>query len=284
MRVNRDLEKVAIELLRKYKIKPKKKLGQNFLVSSKIIKKIVDFANLSRNDVVLEIGGGLGFLTKVLAERAKKVIVIEIDRKLIEAMKEYLEDAHNVEVIHADVLKVKLPKVDKIVSNLPYSISSEITFKLLEEAEFNLAILTYQKEVVNRMIAKPNTEDYGRLTVMVNFYAYVEPLLYIPRYYFYPIPDVDSMTVKLIKRKLDFSEEFKQLFSDVVKEMFTQRNKLWRKVLRTYLIRKGYSRNLADNIVNSTELHHIKAERVRELTLQDFITITQFLLSRLNHL
>jgi len=275
-----NLRKYAIYLLKKYNIRPKRSLGQTFLVDLQTINKIVEHANLSKSDVVLEIGGGLGFLTKKIAERAGKVITIEIDRKLIEAMKEVLDDIKNVEIIYGDALEIELPKANKVISNLPYSISTEITFKLLEEVPFEVAILTYQKEVAQRILAKPANENYGRLTIMVQFYATVEQILYIPKYYFHPIPKVDSATLKMKRKKLELSQNELQLFKEVVRNLFTQRNKLWTKVLKGYLIRNRVSKGQADKIVNEC-LKEIKAKRVRELTMADLVSITRIIKSSL---
>ena len=274
MSFSRDLRRYAIYLLKKYDIKPKRSLGQTFLVNAQVINRIVECANLSKNDTVLEIGGGLGFLTKRLGERAGKVITIEIDKKLVEAMKEVLDGIDNVEIMHGDALKVELPKVNKVVSNLPYSISTQITFKLLRDVPFQLAVLTYQKEVAQRILATPGNEDYGRLTIMVQLHANVERILYIPRYYFYPIPKVDSVTLRIKRKRAELSEEEVQLFEEIVRELFTQRNKLWKKVLKRYLIRIGVDKGLLNSVIEKCS-EGVKANRVRELTIYDLMKITR---------
>lgn len=274
MVLNQDLRRYAIYLLKKYNIRPKKSLGQIFLVNAEVIDKVVKCANLSKRDIVLEIGGGLGFLTKRIAEEASRVITIEIDRRLVEAMREVLNGISNVEIIHGDALKIKLPEANKVISNLPYSISTEITFKLLEEVPFELAVLTYQKEVAQRILAEPGSEDYGRLTIMVQLYAIVKHALYIPRYYFHPIPKVDSMTLRIERKEPELSPDELILFKEVVRDLFTQRNKLWMKVLRRYLMRRGLSEKLASEIVE--RIHkEVRASRVRELTVLDLIRITK---------
>jgi len=274
MSFSRDLRRYAIYLLKKYDIKPKKSLGQTFLVNAQVINRIVECANLSKNDTVLEIGGGLGFLTKRLGVKAGKVITIEIDKKLVEAMKEVLDGMDNVEIIHGDALKVELPRVDKVVSNLPYSISTQITFKLLRDVPFQLAVLTYQKEVAQRILAMPGNEDYGRLTIMVQLHANVERILYIPRYCFHPIPKVDSVTLRIKRRRAELSEEEVQLFEEIVRELFTQRNKLWKKVLKRYLIRIGVDKGLLNSVIEKCS-EGVKANRVRELTIYDLMKITR---------
>ena len=271
-----DLKKIAIRLLKKYDIRPKRRMGQTFIINPYFINKIVDAAELQKNDVVLEIGGGLGFLTKAIAKRVKKVISIEIDKRLISAMREYLKDLNNVEIVYADALKIKFPKVNKIVSNLPFSISTQITFKILKEIDFELAVLTYQKEVVERMLAKPGSPNYGRLTIMVNFYANIEPLFLIPKYNFYPIPEVDAFSIRMVKKSLPYSLDFLELFDDLVRVLFTQRNKKWSKVLRRYLKEKGMNVQEINNIFS--KLKEIRVERVRELSIDDLINITNTIL------
>ena len=164
------------QILKMFNIKPKKSLGQNFVVSSALIRDLIKFSSLSNKDLVLEIGAGIGTLTIELARMARKVIAVEIDKKLIEVLKWRLKEFENVEIIHGDILAMKLPEVDKVVSNLPFNISSPVTFKLIEEASFRFAVLTYQKEFAERMVAQPGSPNYGRLTVALNLLAGVEGL------------------------------------------------------------------------------------------------------------
>ncbi|RLG57870.1 MAG: 16S rRNA methyltransferase, partial [Candidatus Hydrothermarchaeota archaeon] len=142
-----------MNVIRLYNIKPKEKLGQVFLIDERVLKREVEYAELSSKDVVLEIGSGFGSLTKFLVEKAKKVYAIERDSTLIEVLKSYVI-AKNLEIIQRDALRITFPEFNKCVSNLPYVISSPITFKLLKH-DFEKAILTYQKEFAERLIAKP---------------------------------------------------------------------------------------------------------------------------------
>ena len=142
-------------LLKRYNVRPKKKRGQTFLTSHSVVRDIVDLAEISKQDDVLEIGGGFGILTQQLAEKARHVHVIEIDPSLVMALGDALKDFTNVNIIDGDALKVDLPKVTKIVANLPYSISSEITFRVLREMDFEVAFLMYQKEFASRLVASP---------------------------------------------------------------------------------------------------------------------------------
>jgi len=274
--LSRSLRDYAIYLLRKYGVRPSRRLGQTFLVDEGAIERIVDSAHLSERDLVLEIGGGLGFLTREIAERAGEVVTVEVDGRLVRALREVLRGFDNVRIVHGDALKVRLPAANKIVSNLPYSISTRVTFRLLDEVPFELAVLTYQREVAYRMMAGPGSPDYGRLTVMVQLRAELEEVLYIPKYSFYPVPRVDSVTLKMRRRAVDLSERELRLLSDVARCLFSQRNKLWPKVLRSCLLRSGVGEEAAEEAVRMC-LEAVEVKRVRDLTVEDVVSITKAL-------
>ena len=203
------------------------KYGQNFLVDEKVALKEVEYAQVFPTDVVLEIGPGKGVLTKLLAERARKVIAIEIDEKLVDNLINWVPD--NVELIHDDVLNVdfnSLPYFNKVVSNLPFEISSPLTFKLLDY-DFDFAILIYQKEFANRMVADVGSEDYSRLTVGVYYKSVCDVLDIVSKNCFDPVPKVDSCIVKIVPRKEPpFIIENEGLFFDLTRELFNQRRKM----------------------------------------------------------
>jgi 16S rRNA (adenine1518-N6/adenine1519-N6)-dimethyltransferase len=204
----------------------KTKLGQNFLINKKVAEKEVEYASINAHDTVLEIGPGRGVLTNLLASKAKKVVAVEIDKKLVEKLREILPK--NVELINKDVLKMdfkNLPKFNKVVSNLPFQISSPFTFKLLDY-DFELAVLIYQKEFAERMIAKPKTSNYSRLSVNVYYKAYCEKLGIVPKSCFSPQPKVDSCIIKLVPRKspaFDVLDE--RFFFDLTRNLFNFRRK-----------------------------------------------------------
>ena len=204
----------------------KAKLGQNFLINKKIAEKEVEYASINMQDTVLEIGPGQGILTYFLASKAKKVIAVEIDKKLVEKLKKTLPE--NVELINNDILKIdleNLPKFNKVVSNLPFQISSPFTFKLLKH-DFELAILIYQKEFADRMVAKPKTSSYSRLSVNVYYYANCEILEVVSKSCFRPQPKVDSRMIKLIPRMSPaFNVDDENFFFDLTKNLFNFRRK-----------------------------------------------------------
>ncbi|AIU70135.1 16S rRNA methyltransferase [Thermococcus eurythermalis] len=205
-------------LIYKYNLRPNRDLGQNFLIVPDIIERNVERAELSEKDTVLEIGPGLGVLTKELAKRAGKVYAIEKDRRIIEILRnEYAWP--NVELIEGDAVRVEWPSFDKMVSNLPYQISSPVTFKLLRH-DFERAVLIYQLEFAERMVAEPGDKNYSRLSLMVQAKANVEVVERIGRGAFWPRPKVDSAVVVIKPKPRD---ERIELNKDLVKALFQHR-------------------------------------------------------------
>lgn len=218
--------------LRKYKIKPSKKFGQSFLVDENIIKRMIEYAEVNNNDTVLDIGSGLGFLTELLAERARKIIAVESDIRFANFLKEKFSENRKIEVWSGDFLKFNFKnRYNKIVSSPPYSIASKILFKLLEE-KFTLAVLLLQKEFATRMIAVPGSSEYSRLTVMTRIKAEVEKLEDVPNTAFYPKPKVSSTIIKIKPMKIAFEISDMFLFEKIVKFMFTQRKRKVKNVLQ----------------------------------------------------
>ncbi len=204
----------------------KKNLGQNFLIDKDVAEREVNYADISKDDVVLEIGPGKGVITKLLANHAKKVIAIELDKNFIYFLEKSMPK--NVELINGDAVKVdfeRLPKFNKIVSNLPFQISSSITFKILNY-DFDLAVLIYQKEFANRLIAVPGSKDYSRLSVGVYYKAKCRILENVSKTCFKPQPKVDSSIIMLRPRKNPpFSVIGEKLFFDLIKNLFNHRRK-----------------------------------------------------------
>jgi len=211
----------------------KYKLGQNFLTDINTAKREVQYAEIKSDDIVLEVGPGKGILTKILAEKAKKVIAVEIDKKLVEDLRRILPD--NVELLNEDILKIdlnKLSKFNKIVTNLPYQISSPFIFKILEY-NFEKAILILQKEFAERLVAEPGDKAYSRLTVSVFYKAYCEMLETVPKGRFNPVPKIDSAIIEIIPRKYKpFELKDEELFYDLVKKLFSHRRKKIKTILK----------------------------------------------------
>ncbi|MBO4498202.1 MAG: 16S rRNA (adenine(1518)-N(6)/adenine(1519)-N(6))-dimethyltransferase RsmA [Lachnospiraceae bacterium] len=201
----------TIGILKKYDLMPRKKFGQNFLIDGHVIEKIIDAAGVTEDDCVLEIGPGIGTMTRHLCERARKVIAIEIDRDLVKILKEdILKDYTNLTIINEDVLKVDIEELVrtenggrpvKVVANLPYYITTPIIMGLFEKhVPMESMTLMVQKEVASRMCAQPGTKDYGALTVAVSYYSECYLAANVPKNCFMPRPDVMSAVVRLTVR------------------------------------------------------------------------------------
>lgn len=253
-------------LLRLYGFSPKKRLGQNFTVNYDILHCLVEHASLTKNDVVLEVGAGFGFLTHLLSDRCKKVIAVEVDPQLANFLRENLSTLSNVVLMEGDILKLSLPSFNKVVSAPPYSISSPLLFRLLE-TRFDLALLILQKEFAERLGARVGTKDYGRLTVSISYRTDVELLDVVARKMFYPPPDVDSMMLQLKPRNPPFYVQDEALFFELIRALFTQRNKKVRNSLIHFLRNREFPREEAVKLADSTIY---SAKRVRELAPEDF--------------
>jgi 16S rRNA (adenine1518-N6/adenine1519-N6)-dimethyltransferase len=272
-----NLLRWAKHLFRLYEFFPKKRFGQNFTINSEILNMLVAHASLSKSDVVLEVGAGFGFLTKLLSRKCKKVIAVEVDSQLVAFLQKHLQGLQNVELLEGDILDVSLPPFNKVVSAPPYSISSPLLFRLLEY-KFDSAVLIFQKEFAERLAASVGTKNYGRLTVNISYRADVELLDYVPRAMFYPPPDVDSMVVRLTPKAPPFHVDDEKMFSELVRVIFTQRNKKVRNSLISFLRQRQLPKKeamiLADSIIYSEK-------RVRELAPEDFGILTNELIKKL---
>ncbi len=229
---SQSLSKTTKNILNKYGIKLNKNLGQNYLIDKNKRDQIINFGNLTKDDTVLEIGTGIGTLTIELAKRAGKVIAIEQDTKIANILSERLkeEKIDNVELINDDALNIDFPQFNKIISNLPYQISSPITFKFLNY-DFDLAVLMYQKEFARRMNGKVNTKDYSRLSAMLYFKCDVEKLTDVSSESFIPKPQIDSTVVSLTPKKNKISPDDFKVYSNYTKALFQHRNKKIRNAL-----------------------------------------------------
>jgi 16S rRNA (adenine1518-N6/adenine1519-N6)-dimethyltransferase len=265
-------------LLKKYSIIPKKRAGQSFLVNHDIARKIVGQANLSQNDIVLEIGGGLGILTHWAAKQAKHIYVIEVDPKLVIALREILAGFDNISIIEGDALHVDLPDVKKVVSNLPYSISSPITFRLLDEVEFEVAVLMYQKEFAKRLAAEPGSTSYSRLSIEAQYRANVTEVMDIPAQMFYPVPKVDSTIVIMTLRDSGPFAKDPNIFHQLIRGIYSYPNKQLRTALRIWFKNLELEKTVADQILTKSKCVLSGTERLRNLPLKSLVQISDSLL------
>ncbi len=203
-------------------------LGQNFLIDSNISGRIVDSAEISEGEKVLEIGPGRGALTELLSSKGN-LIAIEKDKWLAVVLKQKFKG--NVEIIEGDILKWEVPPIDVIVANLPYSISSPILFRLFNY-EWTRAVLMFQEEFANRLVAKPGSKTYGRLSVMANHFASTTKLFKVSKTAFQPQPKIHSQVVKLIRREPDYTLDDFYTFEKVVRSIFTHRRKKIRNCIK----------------------------------------------------
>lgn len=267
-------------IMRKYGIRANKSLGQNFLINETVIEKIVDSSNISNQDLVIEIGPGLGTLTKYLLERAGKVICIELDKKMISILEDRFISCDNLEIINEDVLKVDLNKIIseekvkgqiksvKVVANLPYYITTPIIMKLLEEKiDIQSITVMIQKEVADRLTAKPGQKDTGAITYTVYYYCETEEIMEVPNSSFIPEPEVTSEVICLKVRNkpiVDVADE--KLFFNIIKCAFMQR----RKTLLNSLTNNNIFKSKTEGEKILTELNLDLNIRAENLSIEDF--------------
>ena len=258
-----------------HEIKPKKKFGQNFLTDRPVIERIISSAGQLKNKCIVEIGAGSGNLTKYLLEaKPKKLLVIEIDKDYIKILKEILK-SKNVEtllisddVLHTDIYSY-FSEPPVIFGNLPYNISTKILAKLLapsnDKNKWEKLLLMFQLEVANRIVAKPNTKQYGRLSLLSQFYSFPSLEFQIPKTSFFPIPKVESALVKFQNNYEYYHKHNGALFRDIIKESFQGRRKMIKNILKT-----NYK-----NIIELLAICDIpENSRPENITLQQFCHLT----------
>ncbi|WP_298518056.1 16S rRNA (adenine(1518)-N(6)/adenine(1519)-N(6))-dimethyltransferase RsmA [uncultured Methanobrevibacter sp.] len=268
---SQSLSKVTKNILNQYGITLNRNLGQNYLIDRNKRDQIIGYGDIDKDDVVLEIGTGIGTLTIELARKAKKVIAIEQDENICRILAERLkkEKIDNVELINEDALSINFPKFNKIVSNLPYQISSPITFKFLDY-DFDLAILMYQKEFADRMNGEVGSKNYSRLSAMLYFKCEVETLTHVSAESFIPKPKVDSTVVKLTPKDNQIEDIDFKTYSNFTKALFQHRNKK----IKNALIDSRHIISNIDKKVLKMRLNEIEDERLNEYLKRRVITLT----------
>jgi 16S rRNA (adenine1518-N6/adenine1519-N6)-dimethyltransferase len=238
------------------------------MVDSSILQNMVDYASLDQDDVVLDIGAGLGFLTRFLSNKCKRVLAVESDAGLVKGLREELKDLHKVKIVEGDVFKVHIARFNKVVSIPPYHISSPLLLWLFRQ-KFDCAVLILQKEFANRLIASVRSEDYGWLAVVAYYYVEVEVLDNVPKWMFFPQPKVDSVVVRLKPKKLrPFALKSEALFKQLAQSLFTHRNRKVRNAVLPFI--KGTFAARAESAVKMVESLSFHNKRVRELAPEDF--------------
>lgn len=272
------------ELMEKYHITAQKKYGQNFLTDEGVLDEIIEAAEIGKDDIVLEIGPGLGTLTRRLSEAAGRVISVEIDNSLIPVLKETLADYPNVTVINEDIMKCDVATLLKendlsgdvrVVANLPYYITTPIVLKLLEDTEFIKSItIMIQKEVAVRMQAGPGSKDYGALSLAVQYYSDPVICTEVPASCFFPMPGVDSVVINLTtfdQPPVEVKDE--KLMFKIIRAAFNLRRKTLANAISSGGI--GYTREQVEKALEQMELS--TTIRGEVLTLSQFAMLSDIL-------
>lgn len=276
------------EILAKYGFSFKKSLGQNFLIDPNILRNITDYAGLTNATGTIEIGPGIGALTEHLARTSKKVVAFEIDQRLFPILEDTLSPYNNVKVLHQDVLKANIAAViDQeftdvddvmVVANLPYYVTTPIILKLLEDQlPLRGIVVMLQKEVADRIAAKPGTKEYGSLSIAIQYYTTAETVMIVPKTVFMPQPNVDSAVIRLIKRERPAVEVMDEgFFFEVSRMSFAQRRKTILNNLTNGLPEGKAKKEL---IVKALEMAEVDpARRGETLSLQEFGALSDALL------
>lgn len=267
---------VMREVLGRHGFHFSKSLGQNFLIDGSVLNRIAEGAELSEEDVVLEVGPGIGVLTQVLCERAGRVVAVEIDRGLLPVLDETLSEYSNVEVVLGDILRLDLPqlfeekfsgKQVKVVANLPYYITTPIIMNFFEKKlPVERIVVMVQKEVADRMQAVPSTKAYGTLSIAVQYYAEAKIVTTVSAGSFFPPPNVDSAVIALIRReKPAVAVKDEDLFFRVVKAAFAQRRKTLPNTLSSTM---GVAKDLLREALAKAEIDPMR--RGESLSLEEF--------------
>ena len=272
-------------LMKKYKIKANKSLGQNFLIDDTALQDIVNGANIEENDLVIEIGPGLGSLTKLLLEKARKVICVELDKKMVKILKERFSIYKNLEIINDDVLKINLDELIKlekendiniknikVVANLPYYITTPIIMKLIENnLDIESITVMIQKEVAERLIAIPGSKETGAITYTVYYYCECKKIREVDNTCFIPEPEVTSEVINLkIRKEPAIKVKDKKVMFNIIKSAYMQR----RKILVNSLTNVGVFQNKEQGGKTLKKLGLREDIRPENLKIEDFAKLT----------
>ena len=278
-------------LMNKYKIKANKNLGQNFLIDENVIEDIVNGAQIDNEDLVIEIGPGLGNMTAVLLEKAKKVICIELDKKMIKILDDRFVAYNNIELINQDILKINLNdlikeekinnkiKSVKIVANLPYYITTPIIMKLLENnLDIDSITVMIQKEVADRLIDIPGGKNTGAITYTVYYYCESEKIREVENTSFIPMPEVTSEVINMkLRDKPAVDVEDKKVFFNIIKSSYMQR----RKTLLNALVNAGLFKDKKEGLDYLKELDLDENIRAENLSIEDFAKLANLFCTRI---
>ncbi len=247
---------------------PLKRRGQNFLVDNDIARRVVETGEIGTEDIVLEPGAGYGTLTQLIALEARKVLAVEKDHRLAANLRKLFREQDRVSVLEGDVLKLDLPHFDRIIGTPPYYISSKLVLFMLKKS-FRLASLVFQAEFGARLVARPGTTDYGRLSAMVQNGLSVELVSQVSRTAFQPKPRVDSVLLRIQKREA--GRQGSDFYEWVVRESFTQRRRLVKGALK-HALEENLGKTMAGRLIDRLQ---IPAVRVYQMSPEDFEGLTR---------
>lgn len=274
------------EILNKYGLTAKKKFGQNFLIDDNILDEISTSACINDDELIIEIGPGLGNLTSYLLKKSRYVLLVEIDNNMIEILNDRFKENTNYSLINEDILKVdldeRISKIEeelsfsfkkvKVVANLPYYITTPILFKLLQDSKrVDEIVVMVQKEVADRMVASPKSKDYGILSVMIKYLADAKIIIKVPKEAFIPSPNVTSSVIKLVKNKKYECDDEEKLF-ELIHHAFAQRRK---KIINSLESSKflNLDKEKIKDAFNKAKLNeNVRAE---ELSIEEFILLSK---------
>lgn len=274
------------EILNKYGLTAKKKFGQNFLIDDNILDEISASACINDDELIIEIGPGLGNLTSYLLKKSRYVLLVEIDNNMIEILNDRFKENANYSLINEDILKVdldeKISKIEeelgfsfkrvKVVANLPYYITTPILFKLLQDSKrVDEIVVMVQKEVADRMVASPKSKDYGILSVMIKYLADAEIIIKVPKEAFIPSPNVTSAVIKLVKNKKYECDDEEKLF-ELIHHAFAQRRKKMINSLESSKFLNLDKEKIKDAFNKAKLNENVRAE---ELSIEEFILISK---------
>lgn len=274
------------EILNKYGLTAKKKFGQNFLIDDNILDEISASACINDDELIIEIGPGLGNLTSYLLKKSRYVLLVEIDNNMIEILNDRFKENANYSLINEDILKVdldeKISKIEeelgfsfkrvKVVANLPYYITTPILFKLLQDSKrVDEIVVMVQKEVADRMVASPKSKDYGILSVMIKYLADAEIIIKVPKEAFIPSPNVTSAVIKLVKNKKYECDDEEKLF-ELIHHAFAQRRKKMINSLESSKFLNLDKEKIKDAFNKAKLNENVRAE---ELSIEEFILLSK---------
>ncbi|MBL5768926.1 16S rRNA (adenine(1518)-N(6)/adenine(1519)-N(6))-dimethyltransferase RsmA [Heyndrickxia sporothermodurans] len=277
------------EILQKYGFAFKKSLGQNFLIDPNILKNITEHAGLSKDSGAIEIGPGIGALTEHLARTSKKVVAFEIDQRLLPILEDTLSPYNNVKIIHQDVLKADIHQIVEeefkdvndlmVVANLPYYVTTPIIIRLLSEhLPLRGIVVMLQKEVADRISAKPGTKEYGSLSIAIQYYTKAETVMVVPKTVFMPQPNVDSAVIRLTLHDKPIVEvDNEEFFFQVTRASFAQRRKT---ILNNLTSQLPNGKELKMEILKALDIANIDPTRRGEtLSIEEFALLSNQLFS-----